>query len=89
MSRTDNNPALINVGTGKDVSIKDLAEIIKTMVGFEGKVVWDASKPDGTPRRRLDVERMHSLGWSAKTDFEAGLRASYQWFVENYREATA
>jgi GDP-L-fucose synthase len=72
----------INVGTGKDISIKELAELVKSIVGFEGKIDWDSSKPDGTPRKLLDVSRMTALGWKPKISLEDGIRSTYEWYKE-------
>lgn len=74
---------LLNIGTGKDLSIRELAKKIKEIVGFEGKIIWDKSKPDGTPRKLLDVKRLKRLGWQAKTDLDQGIKLTYQWFLEN------
>jgi GDP-L-fucose synthase len=71
---------LINVGTGADISIKELAAKIAEIVGFTGDVVWDTSKPNGTPRKLLDVSRMAGLGWRAKISLEDGIKATYDWF---------
>jgi GDP-L-fucose synthase len=73
---------IINVGTGIDVTIAELAALIKRIVGYEGYIVFDDSKPDGTPRKVLDVARIHSLGWSAKRSLEDGLRETYQWVLD-------
>jgi GDP-L-fucose synthase len=70
----------INVGTGKDISIKELAELIKGIVGFEGKIDWDSSKPDGTPRKLLDVSRITALGWKPTISLEEGIRSTYEWY---------
>jgi GDP-L-fucose synthase len=70
----------INVGTGKDISIKELAELIKRIVGFEGKINWDSSKPDGTPRKLLDVSRITVLGWKPTISLEEGIRSTYEWY---------
>ena len=72
----------INVGTGKDISIKELAELIKGIVGFEGKIDWDSSKPDGTPRKLLDVSRITDLGWKPTISLEDGIRSTYEWYKE-------
>lgn len=72
----------INVGTGRDITIFDLALLIKDIVGFKGSVVFDTSKPDGTPRKLLQVDRIHALGWQAQTSLEDGLRTTYHWFEE-------
>lgn len=71
----------INIGTGKDISIRELAETIKRVVGYKGEIVFDATKPDGTPKKLLDVSKLHDLGWQYKTELEDGLRASYEDFV--------
>lgn len=71
----------INVGVGQDISIRALAELISTVVGFEGRLVFDASMPDGTPRKLLDVSRAKGLGWSAKIELEEGLRNTFEWMV--------
>ena len=73
----------INVGVGEDIAIKDLAELIKGVVGFEGEIEWDSSKPDGTPRKLLDVSRIESLGWKATISLEDGIRSTYAWFKTN------
>jgi GDP-L-fucose synthase len=73
----------INVGVGEDIAIKDLADIIKRVVGFEGEIEWDSSKPDGTPRKLLDVSRIESLGWKATISLEDGIRSTYEWFKAN------
>jgi GDP-L-fucose synthase len=73
----------INVGVGADVTIRELAGLIGGIVGFRGELVFDASKPDGTPRKLLDVARLHALGWSASTTLEAGLRTTYDWVRAN------
>jgi GDP-L-fucose synthase len=73
----------INVGTGTDVTIKELAEMVARIVGYEGEIVWDTSKPDGTPRKLLDVSRLADLGWTASIPLEHGLRTTYEWYVEH------
>lgn len=73
----------VNLGTGEDVTIRQLAETITKTVGFEGILSFDASKPDGTPRKLLDVSKINNLGWRHQLDLETGLAAAYQWFVEN------
>lgn len=76
----DTVPSHVNIGCGEDIRIKDLAEIIKKIVGYEGKIVWDASKPDGTPRKLLDVSKLNALGWKPKITLEDGIRQ----VVNNY-----
>jgi GDP-L-fucose synthase len=77
------DPRTINVGTGTDVTIKELAELVQRVVGFEGNLVWDADKPDGTPRKLLDVSRLTNLGWTATITLEDGVRSTYAWFLEH------
>ena len=74
----------INLGTGVEVSIKDLAVKICEIVGFNGELVFDTSKPDGTPRKVLDVTKINELGWQSKTNLENGLKISFEWFLNNY-----
>lgn len=73
----------LNVGTGSDVSIKELAELIREIVGYDGAMAWDTTKPDGTPRKLLDVSRIKSLGWSPKISLEDGIRRTYEWYLAN------
>jgi GDP-L-fucose synthase len=73
----------INVGTGVDCTIRELAETMKRVVGFDGKLVFDASKPDGTPRKLMDVSRLRALGWQASISLESGLQQTYSWFLAN------
>lgn len=73
--------APINIGVGEDVTIKELAETVARVVGFEGHLTWDTSKPDGTPRKLLDVSRINSLGWKAAIGLEEGIRSTYAWYV--------
>jgi len=75
----------INVGTGIDISIKDLAELTSRVVGFSGRIEWDATKPDGTPRKLLDISRMLALGWKAKISLELGLEETYEWFARTHK----
>ena len=87
-SRT--RPPLVNIGSGEDLSIRELAQIIARVVGFEGRLVFDASKPDGTPRKLLDVSLLTGLGWRYKTRFEDGLKLAYADFLKSrYAVATA
>jgi GDP-L-fucose synthase len=74
----------INVGLGEDVAIKDLAELIREIVGYKGDIVWDSTKPDGTPRKLLDVSRITALGWKPEISLEAGIRSTYEWFQSNH-----
>jgi GDP-L-fucose synthase len=75
----------INVGVGEDISIKELAEIIKHVVGFKGSIHWDFSKPDGTPRKLLDVSRTKALGWFHNISLQDGITSTYTWFLENWK----
>lgn len=74
---------LYNVGTGTDLTIKELAELIQKTVGHTGEIIWDASKPDGTPRKLMDVSKMEQAGWKAKVGLEEGIKRTYKWFLEN------
>jgi GDP-L-fucose synthase len=76
-------PEIINVGWGQDISILELAELIKRVVGFEGRVELDASKPDGTPRKLLDTSRLSSLGWNPSIELEAGIRDTHDWYAKH------
>lgn len=78
----DHEPPLLNVGTGEDLTIRELADLICRIVGFRGELVFDASKPDGTPRKLLDVSRIHALGWRAGTPLEEGIRATARDFAD-------
>lgn len=77
---------LYNVGTGEDLTIKDLAKTIQSVVGHQGKIVWDSTKPDGTPRKLMDITKMHNLGWKHKIDLSKGIEKTYQWFLENIEQ---
>lgn len=74
---------LYNVGTGKDITISDLAKLIQKTVGHQGEIKWDASKPDGTPRKLLDVSKINDLGWKAEIDLHSGINETYNWFCDN------
>ncbi len=74
---------IVNVGTGEDVTIKELAELIRDTVGYKGELKWDTEKPDGTPRKLLDVSKIHNLGWKHKITLEEGVKATYSWYLEN------
>ena len=77
------DPAVINIGTGIDLTIKDLAELIKKVVGFPGDIVWDTSRPDGSPKKQLDMAKLFSLGWQPKIPLEQGLKNFYDWYVQH------
>jgi GDP-L-fucose synthase len=74
---------LYNVGSGKDVTIKELAEMIQIVTGHQGNILWDANKPDGTPRKLMDVSKMKEIGWVYSTELEDGIQKTYKWFLEN------
>ncbi len=76
-----------NVGSGTDYSIKEISGLVAAVVGFEGQIEWDTSKPDGAPRKLLDISVFSNFGWKAKTPVEEGLRTAYQWFLSNRNEA--
>ena len=78
-----------NIGTGTDVTIKELAETVKQVVGFTGKLVFDRTKPDGTPRKLMDVTLLSNLGWNAQIDLQVGLMHAYQDFIKNNCEKNA
>ena len=75
----------INVGTGKELTIKQLANLVKETVGFTGEIVWDASKPNGTPRKLIDVEKLHRLGWTHKIEIEEGVAKLYTWYQDSLK----
>lgn len=77
----------VNIGTGKEVSIKELAELVKQTVGFEGEIIWNKDMPDGTPRKLCDVSKLNSLGFKAKVDLPEGIKLAYEWFKENVSQA--
>lgn len=83
LMKTYDGAEFVNIGTGKDLSIKALAELIKHVVGYEGELVWNTSKPDGTPRKLMDVSKLHSLGWQHKIGLEEGIRHTYEQFAES------
>ncbi len=83
----DNNikDYLINVGSGKEISIYDLACLIKEIMNFSGEIIFDSSKPDGNPRKLLDSSLINSYGWESKVDLEEGLEITYKWFLKNIK----
>jgi GDP-L-fucose synthase len=76
-------PEPINVGAGEDLTIRELAELVVSVVGFDGRLRFDTSKPDGTPRKLLDVSRITDLGWKPEIDLRQGIASTYQWFLAN------
>jgi GDP-L-fucose synthase len=81
----ENGISQLNVGTGKDLTISDLASLISEIVGYEGNIIYDISKPDGTPRKLMDVSRINSLGWKYKTELKDGVIKTYKWYLENIK----
>ena len=77
----------VNIGTGKEVTIKELAETVKKVVGYEGEIVWNKDMPDGTPRKLTNVDKLHSLGWTHKVELLEGVQLAYQWFKDNVDQA--
>jgi GDP-L-fucose synthase len=86
--RAENPPDWINVGTGTDLTIRELTELVADVVGYRGRIVWDSSKPDGTPRKLLDVSRLNALGWKPKIALREGLAATYQSFLNEQAAGT-
>jgi len=84
LMETYNESEIVNIGTSEDVTIKELAETIKSLVGFEGVIKWDNTKPDGTPRKLLDVSKLQNLGFSHKVSLEEGIKKTYGWYQTNY-----
>ena len=78
-----NDPNVLNIGPNREVSIKELSELVAKEVGYTGEIIWDTTKPNGTPRRALDTSKMDSLGWKAKTPLEDGLKITVDWFLQN------
>ena len=84
LMKTYDEPEIINIGTGVDVTIKELAETVKHVVGYDGAIEWDTSKPDGTPRKLLDVSKLHSCGWRHTVDLQVGIASTYEWFKKDH-----
>jgi GDP-L-fucose synthase len=81
-----NSDEIVNIGSGEDITIREIAELIREIVGYRGRIAWDTSKPDGTPRKLLDVSRLHRLGWQHRIGLRQGLAAYYRWYQENERQ---
>lgn len=77
----------VNIGTGKEVTIKELAETVRDVVGYEGDIHWNTAMPDGTPRKLTDVSKLHGLGWQHKVELQEGVKLAYEWFCENVEQA--
>ena len=75
--------SIVNIGTGEEISIKDLAMLIRDIVDYRGEIIWNSSRPDGTPRKLLDVSKLHVLGWQHRVTLRVGLKTSYTWFLQN------
>ena len=84
LMRRYDSEEIVNVGVGSDISIAELADMVKEAVGYEGRIRYDAAKPDGTPQKLLDVSRLQALGWQARIPFDSGIRQTYEWFVANF-----
>ena len=76
-----NEPDIVNIGTGKDITIKELADLVRAIVGFDGEIIWDTTKPDGTPRKLLDVSKLNSLGWKSSLSLKEGIERTYKWYL--------
>jgi GDP-L-fucose synthase len=83
LMETYNEPEIVNIGTGEDVTIKELAETIKDVVGYTGTIEWDTSKPDGTPRKLLDVSKLHGLGYRHRISLSEGIKSTYEWYIKS------
>jgi GDP-L-fucose synthase len=83
LMRTYDDEAIVNVGVGEDLTISALAEWVREVVGYPGEIVYDASQPDGAPRKLLDVTRLHALGWRARIPLREGIASAYAWFLEH------
>jgi GDP-L-fucose synthase len=77
----------VNIGRGEDIKVKDLAVLIKVLIGFDGKIEYDLSKPDGTPRKLLDISRISALGWEPKTTLEEGIKKTYSWYLQSIKQS--
>ena len=84
-----NDPEIINIGTGEDLVIRSLAQLVKKIVNYKGRIVWDSTKPNGTPKKQLDVSKLFKLGWRPTVSLEAGIKSEYDWFVEHYDQIAA
>ena len=71
------------MGSGKDITIKELAETIQNVTGHQGEIIWDSTKPDGTPRKLMDVSKMKAMGWTYSTELDKGIEKTYKWFLDN------
>lgn len=78
------NEEIINIGTGEDIQIKELSNLVCSIIGYKGNVVWDTTKPNGTPRKLLDISKIKEIGWQPSISLEQGIKETYNWFLENY-----
>ncbi len=85
LMKTYNSSDIINIGTGEDLTIAELADLVSKIVDYKGEIKWDNTKPDGTPRKLLDVSKINALGWKAKTGLEEGIRLIYNWYIAHYK----
>ncbi len=85
LMETYDDPSIINIGTGEDITIRELTEKVSGVVGYKGTIEWDSSKPDGTPRKVLDVKKIHNLGWHHAISLDEGLRQTYEWYCSNLK----
>ncbi len=83
LMNTYDGEEIVNIGTGEDITIRELAEMLQKVVGYDGALTWDTTKPDGTPQKLLDVSKLHNLGWHHSTELEKGLRDTYEWYVKS------
>ena len=81
----ENGRMFLNLGYGKDYTIKSIANTVKKIVNYNGKIIWDTKRPDGTPKRLLDSSKVYKLGWKPKINFEDGIKLTYEWFLKNYK----
>jgi GDP-L-fucose synthase len=85
--QTYDEESILNIGWGEDVTIRELAELIVSVIDYRGELAFDTSKPDGVPRKLLDVERLRALGWRPKIPLRLGVEQTYRWFLENFTDA--
>lgn len=86
LMNTYDSSEIINIGSGEDLPIKELAEIVKSIVGYTGEIRWDITKPDGTPKKQLDVSKLFALGWKPQVTLKEGIKREYEWFLTEYEE---
>ena len=83
LMKTYDEEQFVNIGVGEDISIKNLAELIQATVGYEGELRWNTDKPDGTPRKLMDVSRLRAMGWAPRIGLREGIEGAYRWYVAN------